>query len=358
VRGLAGSDLVSAPGAEYHYTNTGYDVLGLIVQTISGQPFSDYIEQHVFTPLDMRHSHATVESARADGLAAGYYNWFGISWQPYTTPLPRAGGPSATMFVSAEDLGHELVAQLDGGTYGAARVLSAAGIATMHTPGVKVDAFHGYAMGWGLRPLWEALDPTAPGGGPAFTLPGLVEHGGGWPNAHTFVALVPGEGWGVALLVNAADFAQSSRFSLLDQNILRILEGSEPVDWTPGEELLSRYGRLVAALLLVAQLVSLAWSFRALRLTRAMAGGVGSRSLVIKAVAALALDVLIVWLLLAYVPEHYESTFSVLLRESPDLAVLGLPALALAVIWGPLRTVLLLTGIVRSRRPTGSAVPA
>ncbi|MGY4542805.1 CubicO group peptidase (beta-lactamase class C family) [Arthrobacter sp. UYNi723] len=42
----------------------GLNVLGLLVQTVSGQPFGDYMEQHVFEPLDMTHSHPTRAGAR------------------------------------------------------------------------------------------------------------------------------------------------------------------------------------------------------------------------------------------------------------------------------------------------------
>ena len=247
VRGLATSELISPPGAEYHYSNTNYDILGLIVQTVSGEPFSQYIEEHIFAPLDMHHSHATLQAAQADGLAAGYYHWFGLTWQPAAIPLPRAGGPSATMFVSAEDLGHELIAHLNGGLYGSRQVLSGAGIATLHSSGVKIDDFHGYAMGWDVRPLWEALDPTLLNAPQGYTLPALVEHDGVWANGHSYVGMVPAEGWGFALLVNAWDFAEASRFSLLEQNVLRVLEGHDPLGWTATEEPLAQNGRLVAA---------------------------------------------------------------------------------------------------------------
>jgi CubicO group peptidase (beta-lactamase class C family) len=194
IRALAHSELDSEPGAEHHYSNTNYDLLGLIVQTVSGEPFSQYVEDKIFAPLDMRHSHGTREDARADGLAAGYYHWFGLAWQPAPIPLPRAGEPSATTFVSAEDLGHWIVANLNGGRYGNNQVVSEAGMNALHTAGVKADDFHGYAFGWGTRPLWEALDPVAPEADASYRLPLLVEHSGQWPNAHSYVGLVPAEG--------------------------------------------------------------------------------------------------------------------------------------------------------------------
>jgi CubicO group peptidase (beta-lactamase class C family) len=43
-----------APGAQYRYSNTGYAVLALIVERVSGQPFAGFLRDRVFTPLGMR----------------------------------------------------------------------------------------------------------------------------------------------------------------------------------------------------------------------------------------------------------------------------------------------------------------
>src|SRR4029077_10492958 len=63
VRKLAGHTLISAPGIEFHYSNSNYQVLGLIVQMASGQEFGAYLREHVFMPLDMKHTHTAVAEA-------------------------------------------------------------------------------------------------------------------------------------------------------------------------------------------------------------------------------------------------------------------------------------------------------
>ena len=53
VRALSGSPLAGAPGDAFRYASANFNILGLLVQTVSGQPFADYMEQHVFEPLGM-----------------------------------------------------------------------------------------------------------------------------------------------------------------------------------------------------------------------------------------------------------------------------------------------------------------
>ena len=41
------------PGAKYHYSNSGYAVLAMIVEKISRQPFAEFLKQYIFEPLEM-----------------------------------------------------------------------------------------------------------------------------------------------------------------------------------------------------------------------------------------------------------------------------------------------------------------
>jgi CubicO group peptidase (beta-lactamase class C family) len=339
VRSLAGVQLVSAPGDTYHYSNLNYDVLGLIVQTVSGEPFDRYLAEHVYGPLGMTHSHATHADAVADGLAEGYYQWFGAAWRPTYMSQPRAGAPSATTYSSIADMGRWVEANLSGGALGGARILSANGIATLHQGAVKIDDFHAYGMGWQTRPLWEALDPTATESDP-YRLPLLVEHGGDWPNARTHVGLVPGEGWGFALLVNAGDEA-GDRLSQLEQNVLRLLAGQQPTAGPPAVDLLisGRYAVVIG--LFVAELASLGWAARTVWRTRRRKLRIGRRRLALSGLAALVMDVIVAALYLVFLPDRFDTDFVVLLRSVPDIALFAAPSIALAVVWGPIRTLAL-----------------
>jgi CubicO group peptidase (beta-lactamase class C family) len=61
--------LDTRPGERYDYSNSGYNLLAHIIEQASGQSYADFLEENIFTPLNMR------ESGYDDGLsgvAAGY----------------------------------------------------------------------------------------------------------------------------------------------------------------------------------------------------------------------------------------------------------------------------------------------
>lgn len=346
VRSLAVAELVGAPGDRFEYSNANYDTLGLVVQAVSGMPFSRYLEANVFGPLGMTHSHGTVAAARADGLSAGFYPWWGTDWRPINVALPRTGGPSATMFVSPEDMGHALIAHLDGGPDDGRPVLSAEGVASMQAPAVIVDDFHAYGMGWYIRPYWEMLDVTDPDS-VGYALPALVEHEGAWANARTYVGLVPSLGWGVAVLVNGNDETRPEALSAVFSSALSILAGKEAVGVAAPTDLLAGNARQLAIGLLILELGSLAWSvwWLARRARRPMPAWRRLTALVVP----LALDVLVVWLTLSYVPDSYATSLTRIMESLPDIGMVASVAVGIALVWGIVRTVLMVLVAGRAR---------
>ena len=54
VRDVKQTPRESAPGAEYRYTNAGFSLLAVIIEVASGEPYEDYLRQHLFEPAGMR----------------------------------------------------------------------------------------------------------------------------------------------------------------------------------------------------------------------------------------------------------------------------------------------------------------
>ncbi len=219
VRSLGTVVLDRPVGSRYKYCNANYNVLGLIVQTVSGQSYATYVQQHIFAPLQMHDSFASEQEARHDGLARGYRWLFGV-------PVPfdhyeAFAVPAGFLVSSAEDMTHYLVAQMNGGRFGSATVLSPTGIATMHAPGVALTEGSGtgssYAMGWnngtlaGIRAIW---------------------HDGAEPNVSTRLLIEPQTGWGAILLVNANNLipvdGANTALTSLEAGVTRLLAGQAP----------------------------------------------------------------------------------------------------------------------------------
>jgi CubicO group peptidase (beta-lactamase class C family) len=206
--------LEAAPGTRHIYCSGNYNVLGRIVEVVSGESYAGYIEGHVFAPLQMRHSYTSERAAQLDGLAQGYHWLFGAA-VPADYPYDPPQLPSGFLIASAEDMGHFLAAQLSGGRFGSATILSPEGIAAMQAPGVKVgDSGETYGLGWRTGSL---------GGVPA------VAHAGDHPNAHTLIFIEPSTRRGAALLMNSQNMlAQFGAYKEIEAGVARLLAGQAP----------------------------------------------------------------------------------------------------------------------------------
>lgn len=99
----AGGPLDFEPGIRYSYSNTGYMILGGVVEQASGEKFGDFLQRRILTPLGMKHSHFGGPgnlSNRAFG-----YNAFALG--PAEPAPPEADGWIETaggLWASAPDL--------------------------------------------------------------------------------------------------------------------------------------------------------------------------------------------------------------------------------------------------------------
>ena len=60
------------PGTQLHYTNTGYALLGLVIEKVSGLSYAEFLQRNIFDPLGMKDSGYDVQSAILPQRASGY----------------------------------------------------------------------------------------------------------------------------------------------------------------------------------------------------------------------------------------------------------------------------------------------
>ncbi|HXQ12897.1 MAG TPA: serine hydrolase domain-containing protein [Caulobacteraceae bacterium] len=72
VRLIYEGDFEYEPGARYSYNNSGYLLLGAIIQAVSGKPYEDFLQEAIFEPLGMSHTRILRHEAIAPQRAYGY----------------------------------------------------------------------------------------------------------------------------------------------------------------------------------------------------------------------------------------------------------------------------------------------
>jgi CubicO group peptidase (beta-lactamase class C family) len=209
IRQLGGVRLNHPAGQAFEYANENYTLLGMIVQTVSRTTYEEYVQSEIFAPLDMRHSAAAISEPAVKDLASGHRYWF--SWPvAFDAPYPRRLTPAGYLISSAEDMSHYLIAQLNGGRYRENHVVSAQGIAALHTAGAPMSRSSAYGMGWVIH---------SRAGGTA------VEHNGDVSNFHSNMLLLPDQQTGIVILTNVNGMSHTAAINAPIEGVAAILLG-------------------------------------------------------------------------------------------------------------------------------------
>lgn len=116
--------LGSEPGATYSYTTANYAILGYIIESVTGKPFSAVVNQYIYTPARMKDSGELTTTSVVPRLASGYMpDPYGRGLSvcgPEDTSWKIAGGSS---YSTARDL-HRFARAWVGGKLGDLSVLS------------------------------------------------------------------------------------------------------------------------------------------------------------------------------------------------------------------------------------------
>jgi len=176
------------PGTKWNYSNSGYVLLGYLIEKMSGQSYAEFVQQNIFTPLGMKDSGYDSNSAIIEHRAAGYSR--GESGNTENAGFINMSIPlsAGALYSTTEDL-----LRWEQGLFGG-KLLSQASLAKMTTP-FKED----YAFGLGVS--------TKNGRK-------IIAHDGGIEGFNTSLAYYPDDKLVVAVLANfngpaAGDIAAS-----------------------------------------------------------------------------------------------------------------------------------------------------
>jgi CubicO group peptidase (beta-lactamase class C family) len=170
------------PGAENLYSNTGYTLLAVIAERVSGQSFRDYTEANIFKPLGMTNTHFHDDHERIVKNRAYSYTSAGSSGGFKAAPLNYANVGATSLFTTAEDLARWVI------NYEDKKVGGADVIKQMHEQGVLTNGKQiGYAFGLSIGP-YRGLN--------------TVGHAGGDAAYRSFAFWFPEQRFGVVVLSN------------------------------------------------------------------------------------------------------------------------------------------------------------
>ena len=187
---------MNPPGEYVNYSNYNAILAGYIVSRVSGQPYDQYIQQHIFDPLGM--VHATAQWPMPPELAAhasvGYVNGDGaFQALPDYTGSP-VGAPSGAIHASVTDMARFMIAHLENGRYSdanlpEARILEDSTAQQMHSTAFTPDPrLRGMAYGF---MNWSDNGQLTLG------------HRGYWPPMHSILLLLPDQDLGVFVIYNS-----------------------------------------------------------------------------------------------------------------------------------------------------------
>lgn len=208
-----------APGTEISYSNYGAALAGYIVERVSGEPFADYVQTHIFAPLGMRSSYfrEPLPAAVRPHMATGYKLKDGRlvaePFELFSNVMP-AGSASST----GPDMARFIMAMLGDGKLGSARILTPTSVALLERNSIA-NAPHLPGMAHGFM--------VARDSGPR-----MIGHGGNTGDFHSYLLLVPEADFGFFVSTTGGSGSYGARTEVSDAIIGRLFPQAPAPRWT------------------------------------------------------------------------------------------------------------------------------
>jgi D-alanyl-D-alanine carboxypeptidase len=190
---VADSPREFAAGQGWNYNNTGYFLLGMIIQNVSGIDYDSFLQKRIFGPLGMTSTRLNDSAAIIPGLAQGYDRRDGsIHAAPSVSPTqPFSAGALVSTVLD--------LARWDAALY-TERLLPSEVLERMWRPTtLNGGQTHDYGFGWEVSE-YRTRRRAAHGGG----IPGFNTYVARYPDDRTTVIVLTNlQGGGAELLANA-----------------------------------------------------------------------------------------------------------------------------------------------------------
>lgn len=202
---LRDSKTASQPGTFFHYSNLGFNILGLAISRMTGTHATDHAQKTLLSPLGMADAAARLDSATRARVASGSQPARDdIPWRPglalAAAPWVEAEGGDGSIAASSRDMTRLMTALLNDGRIDRVQAISAAALLRATT-----DIGHegeGNVEGFGGLPVSQShygygINVETAGGHLCLT------HGGGMVGHSSFLLVDRTAGLGICVLTNA-----------------------------------------------------------------------------------------------------------------------------------------------------------
>ena len=182
--------VTNPPNTAFSYSNLGYDLLGHAVEQVTGQGFSDYVDEAILQPMGMDSSSFTLTSDMKALLSKEYLNG---EEQEY---IWGRDIPAGALRSTVEDLSRFMMMVFDDGEVGGERILQPQSLAEMLSPqnsDVPLDFDARWGLSWWLLPL--GLDYAGE----------VAWHSGGEGMWNSLLVTLPDQKLGVVVLSNSGE---------------------------------------------------------------------------------------------------------------------------------------------------------
>lgn len=211
---LSNVKLTAPPGEKYQYSNANYIILGALIEAVTNETYSSYMEKHIFQPLNMNGAAASKETAYEKGYLTGYQSWFGIPRKSVVSyDNAGAGAPYGYITANLEDM-IQYIMFLNRSEH--AQFLKQENMDLYLSPLYKINSEKSY--GFGLRTTNINENEM------------MIWHSGSTPDARAEIFILNKSGWGGVILTNKNHVLEEPALSVLKNGIISILNGEEPVD--------------------------------------------------------------------------------------------------------------------------------
>jgi CubicO group peptidase (beta-lactamase class C family) len=184
------------PGAEYSYSNTGYNMLAEMVSRVTGLTFRQWTDQNIFEPLGMKDTHFHDDHNEViPNRAYGYYRAEKETFKAVSNNLTALG--SSSLYTTIDDMA-KWVKNFEDHKVGGGSVSKRMLERGVLNSGRKMT--YAFGLGWGR---YRGLN--------------TISHGGSWASFRTYLVHFPEAGFSVVTLLNHSPSNSSkAAFDLVD----------------------------------------------------------------------------------------------------------------------------------------------